>query len=175
MLLHFFSEEQNRPASLRNHFELALAQMAFAETLLAKTYDRLRMQFQHREAVKIALALELCAGRHSNRIERIFQSIGVPSHHCEEATVVTLTHELETMCASQERNAVRDAVCIALVQRILHQKIACYGTLRAQAITFREEEVVTLLESSLEEEKSFDRQLTVLSRTVNDEAANKEY
>jgi ferritin-like metal-binding protein YciE len=70
---------------------------------------------------------------------------------------------------------LRDAVIIGSAQRVEHYEMAAYGTAIAHARLLEQEDVVGLLEESLEEEKAADAKLTEIAESVvNLEAANEE-
>jgi len=72
-----------------------------------------------------------------------------------------------------EDDDLRDAVIIGSAQRVEHYEIAAYGTAIAHARLLEQEDVVRLLEESLEEEKAADRKLTEIAESVvNLEAAD---
>ena len=70
---------------------------------------------------------------------------------------------------------LRDAVIIGSAQRVEHYEIAAYGTAIAHARLLEQEDVVGLLEETLEEEKAADVKLTEIAESVvNLEAASEE-
>ena len=112
---------------------------------------------------------------HSDRLDKIFESIGIMACERKFEPIESLINEIHSIISQTYTGMVRDAAIIALVQHIIHSEIASYGTLRSFAITLKEEEVVELLERNLEEEKELDRQLSKIAEDyINDEAANKE-
>ncbi len=68
--------------------------------------------------------------------------------------------------------AVLDAALIGAAQRVEHYEIAAYGTVIAFAKTLRENDHVSLLETTLAEEKETDQKLTELSQQINQQAFN---
>lgn len=66
--------------------------------------------------------------------------------------------------------AVMDASIIGAAQRLEHYEIAAYGTAREFAQLLREDEHVSLLEKTLEEEKETDQKLTELAEEINPQA-----
>ncbi len=71
-----------------------------------------------------------------------------------------------------EEPEVRDAAMLASAQAVEHYEITRYGTLISWARQIGREDAVTLLEQSLEEEKSTDQLLTELAEeALNQEAA----
>jgi ferritin-like metal-binding protein YciE len=74
-----------------------------------------------------------------------------------------------------EDDDLRDAVIIGSAQRVEHYEIAAYGTAIAHARLLEKDEVVSLLEESLEEEKAADTRLTEIAESaVNLEAATED-
>jgi ferritin-like metal-binding protein YciE len=63
--------------------------------------------------------------------------------------------------------AVKDAALIGAAQKVEHYEIAGYGTVRTYAELLGEEEVVELLQETLNEEAETDRQLTQLASSLN--------
>lgn len=63
--------------------------------------------------------------------------------------------------------AVKDAALIGAAQKVEHYEIAGYGTVRTYAELLGEDEVVSLLQETLEEEAETDRKLTVLASSLN--------
>jgi hypothetical protein len=64
-----------------------------------------------------------------------------------------------------------DAALIAGAQRVEHYEMAAYGTLVAWANAMGHEEVVDLLQATLDEEKATDEALTQLAEAGINEAA----
>ena len=72
-------------------------------------------------------------------------------------------------------DGLRDATIIGAAQRVEHYEIAAYGTAIAHARLLGQDEVVQLLEETLEEEKAADEKLTeVAEQIVNPDAASSE-
>jgi ferritin-like metal-binding protein YciE len=70
---------------------------------------------------------------------------------------------------------LRDAVIIGSAQRVEHYEMAAYGTAIAHARLLELDDVVGLLEESLEEEKAADVKLTEIAESVvNVEAASED-
>jgi ferritin-like metal-binding protein YciE len=69
---------------------------------------------------------------------------------------------------------VKDAGLISAAQRVEHYEIAAYGTVRNFASVLGEQNAVSLLEKTLNEEKETDEKLTELSDGINAEAASYE-
>jgi ferritin-like metal-binding protein YciE len=65
---------------------------------------------------------------------------------------------------------VKDAAIISAAQRVEHYEIAGYGCVRTWANLLGENEVASLLEQTLEEEKGADQTLTQIAEKINVEA-----
>lgn len=63
--------------------------------------------------------------------------------------------------------AVKDAALIGAAQKVEHYEIAGYGTVRTYAELLGEDEVVSLLQETLDEEAETDRKLTQLASSLN--------
>jgi len=73
-----------------------------------------------------------------------------------------------------EDDDLRDAVIIGSAQRVEHYEMAAYGTAIAHARVLQQDDIVQLLEESLEEEKAADAKLSELAESVvNLEAADQ--
>ena len=64
---------------------------------------------------------------------------------------------------------------ISAAQRVEHYEIAAYGTVRTYAELLGEDEAVTLLEQTLEEEKETDQKLSDLASDINVKAMGEDF
>jgi ferritin-like metal-binding protein YciE len=67
-------------------------------------------------------------------------------------------------------SAVMDAALIGAAQRVERYEIAAYGTVSEFAKLLGENEHVSLLEETLQEEKETDEKLTSLAKDINSQA-----
>jgi len=75
--------------------------------------------------------------------------------------------ENEELLKEDAEPDVRDAGIIAGAQRVEHYEIAAYGTVRTYANLLGHNEWARLLEETLNEEKSADEKLNMLSTSIN--------
>jgi ferritin-like metal-binding protein YciE len=106
------------------------------------------------------------------RLEKAFKLLdlkprGVP---CEGMAGI-LKEGNETMQDGLD-GALLDAALIAAAQRVEHYETAAYGTLAAWAKTMGHDEVATLLEETLNEEKNADTKLSQLAESGINQSAN---
>lgn len=108
---------------------------------------------------------------HVSRLEQIFEMLDEKPTGKKCLGMDGLVKEgAETMKEDYE-DAVMDAAIIGAAQRVEHYEIAGYGTVRTLAELLGEDEHVSLLEQTLEEEKQTDEKLTRLAEGINRQAA----
>jgi ferritin-like metal-binding protein YciE len=108
-----------------------------------------------------------------DRLEQVFEYLEMPAKGKPCKGMKNLIAEGQEMMADAEDDATRDALMIAAAQKVEHYEIASYGTVRTWAQLLGKDEVASLLEESLEEEKETDQKLTSIAEGyVNQEAAN---
>jgi ferritin-like metal-binding protein YciE len=107
------------------------------------------------------------------RLDEIAELLGLKlgGHKCK--AMAGLIEEGAELINEDADESVRDAALIGAAQRVEHYEIAGYGTARAIAKLLGHDEVVELLEESLEEEKETDMKLTEIAESaVNLEASH---
>ena len=111
---------------------------------------------------------------HVSRLEDVFSAMGekVRAKNC--TGMAGIIAEGSELIQEEDPGAVLDAALIASAQRAEHYEIGAYGTCAAWARLLGMDEVVTLLEQTLEEEKATDKKLTALAeQEVNLNAASE--
>jgi ferritin-like metal-binding protein YciE len=111
---------------------------------------------------------------HVERLEQAFEHLGIPAKGKKCKGMQNLIAEGEDMIGDAEEDAVRDAVMIAAAQKVEHYEIASYGTARTWANMLGQDDVASLLEQTLEEEKETDIKLTELAEGFVNQAAAEE-
>lgn len=162
--------------ALRSLFEQSLREMYWSEMQLATAFENILASVSSKDTVRMLTLHAVTTKMHCDRIEKIFESIGLPPQHQRFEPMESLIGDMMAKIALTEFGSVRDAAVIACVQLITHCEIAAYGTLKSFALSLKEEDVVALLEKNLADEKEIDLKLTVVAEAyINDEAANKEF
>ncbi len=106
-----------------------------------------------------------------SRLEQVFELLDETARgkHC--AGMAGIIEEGNDMLEEDAEEAVMDACIIAAGQRAEHYEMAAYGTCIAWAKALGLEEVATLLETTLNEEKAADQKLSALAESgINDAA-----
>jgi ferritin-like metal-binding protein YciE len=124
----------------------------------AATSDDLRTGFEEH--------LEQTRG-HVQRLEQIFKTLGEKPTGKKCKGMEGLVAEGQEMMDEDFEDDLMDAALISAAQRVEHYEIAAYGTVRTYAELLGEDEAVTLLEQTLEEEKETDQKLSDLASDIN--------
>ena len=106
----------------------------------------------------------------ARRLERIFQMMDENPKGKKCIGMEGLVKEGQELMGEDFEDDVMDAGIIGAAQRVEHYEIAAYGTVRTFAEVLGEDEHVSLLEDTLQEEKETDEKLTQLANEINEEA-----
>jgi ferritin-like metal-binding protein YciE len=109
-----------------------------------------------------------------SRLEQIFEMLDEKPTGKKCLGMEGLVKEGSEAMQESYTDAVKDAALIGAAQRVEHYEIAGYGTVRAFAELLGEDEHVSLIEETLEEEKQADLTLTKLAEQINSQAAESE-
>jgi ferritin-like metal-binding protein YciE len=158
-------------AGLHDAFVAELRDSYDCEKQLVKTLPKLAAAAASSD-LRTAFESHLVETRkHVERLEQVFQALDEKAQgkHCDGIAGI-----IKEGAAAMEENfseATMDAALIAGGQRAEHYEIAAYGTLIAWAGELGHEEVVDLLEQTLEEEKAADKKLTDIAKSAVNRAA----
>lgn len=162
-------------SQLMKLFEEELKDIYWAEKALTKAIPKM---------IKNATSEELIAALENhlketveqvNRVEQVFEILGKKATAKKCEAMEGLIKEAEAIMEECEEGAMCDAGIISAGQKVEHYEIASYGTLRQFAETLGLDDVVELLETTLEEEKAADEKLTeVAVSAVNIQASEEE-
>jgi ferritin-like metal-binding protein YciE len=155
-LKELYIDELKDLYSAENQLVKALPKMA-----KAASSDELRQGFEKH--------LEQTRG-HVQRLEKIFQTLGESPKGKTCKGMQGLIEEGSEATEEDYDGSVLDAALIGAAQRVEHYEIAGYGTVRSMAETLGEDNHVSLLEETLEEEKETDEKLSELAEQINNQA-----
>jgi len=110
---------------------------------------------------------------HVSRLEKVFAGLGEKPKAEKCKGMEGLIKEGSELLKDFD-SEVKDAAIIGAAQKVEHYEIAGYGTVRTFAELLGEDEAVSLLEETLEEEKETDQKLTELADQINVEASEGE-
>lgn len=175
MLQNIARRNIDEAGELRGLFEKQLKELYRAEDAMIAMLGETIANGTSKDLVELLEQHRLETVNHMSRLDKIFYDIGIPPEGKPYASTEYLINEAKDITLHIKPGVVRDAAIIAILQKIKHYEIACYGTMRAYALALREEDVVTLLEETLNEEKAADLALSHIAEShINIEAADKE-
>ena len=116
--------------------------------------DKLRQAFEHH--------LEETKG-HVDRLEQVFEKLDTRTRAKRCEAMEGLLEEAEELMEEITTPEVLDAALIAAAQKVEHYEIASYGTVHALAEELGHNEVASLLEATLNEEKAADQKLNEIA------------
>jgi ferritin-like metal-binding protein YciE len=160
--------------SLRQLYVNELKDLYNAETQLVKALPKMAKASSNAELRQGFEEHLRQTSEHVSRLEQIFEMLGEKATGRKCLGMEGLVKEgAETMSGDYEV-ALMDAAIIGAAQKVEHYEIAGYGTVRTFAELLGENEHVSLLEQTLEEEKETDQKLTQLAEEINSQAAQGE-
>lgn len=157
---------------LKELFVDELKDIVYAERALLKSLPKMA---KNASEPKLVAAIEehiVVTEGQVERLNKIFEILGETNRGKKCDAMEGLIKEGESIMEDTEEGPVRDAGIISASQKIEHYEIASYGTLVAFAKTLGEDEVASLLEATLAEEKEADALLTESAyNSINFEAS----
>jgi|SRR5690554_5346069 len=160
---------------LRELFVDELKDIIYAERALLKALPKMA---NNSSSIKLKKAIEkhvVVTEKQVERLKQVFDLLGQSDRGKKCDAMEGLIKEGESILEETKPGPVRDAAIISASQKIEHYEIASYGTLIAFARTLSEDQVVSLLEKTLKEEKDADTTLTKTAyNDINFEAADED-
>jgi ferritin-like metal-binding protein YciE len=154
-------------SSLRELYIDELRDLYNAETQLTKALPKMAKASSNSELRQAFEEHLRQTSEHVSRLEQIFDNLEEKPTGKKCLGMEGLVKEgAETMREDYE-DPVMDAAIIGAAQRVEHYEIAGYGTVRDMAKLLGEDDHVSLLEQTLEEEKETDQKLTELAEQIN--------
>jgi membrane protein len=160
-------------STIEDLFHHELKDLHSAESQLVKALPKMAKAASNEELqAGFEEHLEQTKG-HVERLEQIGEILGkkLGGHKCK--AMEGLIEEGSELISEDAEDAVRDAGLIGAAQRVEHYEIAGYGTAIALASALGQNEAVSLLKKTLQEEKDTDAKLTQLAESsINPSAAS---
>ena len=156
--------------SLRELYIDELKDLYSAETQLTKALPKMAKassNAQLRQAFEEHLRQ---TSEHVSRLEQLFEMLEEKATGKKCLGMEGLVKEGAETIQEDYEDAVMDAAIIGAAQRVEHYEIAGYGTAREFARLLGEDQHISLLEQTLEEEKQTDEKLTQLAEEINPQA-----
>lgn len=163
-----------RKDSLRQLYVDELKDLYSAETQLVKALPKMAKASSNAELRQAFEEHLRQTSEQVSRLEQIFESLEEKPTGKKCLGMEGLVKEGAETMQEKYSEQVMDAAIIGAAQRVEHYEIAAYGTVREFAELLGEEEQVSLIEQTLEEEKQADEKLTQLAETINSQASESD-
>ncbi len=125
----------------------------------------------HYPQLKDALQQHLDVTREQiQRLDQIFDILGEDASGQTCKGMKGVIKEGDEIISQGGDDATVDAGIISAAQRVEHYEMAGYGTVRTYAELLGQQQIASLLQQTLDEEKEADEKLTEIARGVNIEA-----
>lgn len=160
--------------SLRQLYIEELKDLYNAETQLVKALPKMAKGSSNAELRQGFEEHLRQTSEHVTRLEQIFEMLGEKATGKKCLGMEGLVKEGAETLREDYGQDVMDAAIIGAAQRVEHYEIAGYGTVRAFAELLGENEHVSLIEQTLQEEKETDEKLTQLAEQINSQASRGE-
>lgn len=112
--------------------------------------------------------LEVTKGQ-VTRLEQVFENLGERAKSKPCKAMKGLVEEAQEHIQEMERGQLLDNMLITAAQKVEHYEIAGYGTVRSIAKTLGKKEVMSLLQETLKEEETCDKNLTQIALRLQKE------
>jgi ferritin-like metal-binding protein YciE len=159
-----------RKDSLRRLYVEELRDLYNAETQMVKALPKMAKASSSTELRQAFEEHLRQTAEQVSRLEQIFEMLEEKPTGKKCLGMDGLVKEGAQTMKEDYDGAVMDAAIIGAAQRVEHYEIAGYGTVREFARLLGENEHVSLIEQTLEEEKQTDEKLTQLAEQINREA-----
>jgi ferritin-like metal-binding protein YciE len=160
-----------KPKKLDDLFHDTLKDIYFAEKKILATLPKMAKAAQSGE---LKAAFEKHHTETESQIKRLEQVFAVIEQRPQAKTCAAIngiTEEGAEIMKEYKDSPALDAGLLAAAQAVEHYEISRYGTLIAWANELGLEDVISLLEETLEEEEATDEALTEIAKTaINQEA-----
>lgn len=112
---------------------------------------------------------------HVGRAEEIFKMLGKQPETKPNAVLEQMRTEADQMITNTDKSPLRDAALIVAGNQVEHYEMAAYGSLRTFAQLLGKQDVASILQMTLQDEKKADAKLTEIGEeSVNPKAVHAE-
>ena len=160
-----------QPKQLDTLFHDTLKDIYFAEKKILTALPKMAKAAQHEELKAAFEKHENETENHVARLEEVFALIDAKPQGKTCAAIIGIIEEGQEIMKEYKGSPALDAGLLAAAQAVEHYEISRYGTLCTWAEELGISDAVSLLEQTLEEEKTTDEALTEIAETrINAEA-----
>jgi ferritin-like metal-binding protein YciE len=158
--------KKEESTGLRKLLEDQLADLYYVEKQLTKALPKMAKTAANDE-LRNCLEEHLAETENQvGRLEQIFEALGKPAKAKKCPAIDGILEEGKEIMAEFADDAALDAGIVSAAQKVEHYEITSYGSMKAWAEQLGLEEVVALIDETLEEEKSADAKLSEIAESV---------
>ncbi len=160
--------------SMEDLFLHTLQDIYYAENQIVKSLPKMIDKATNRQlSAGLRSHLKETEGQ-VKRLEQVFERLGKDPKGADCPAIDGLIKEADEVAGEVEDKKVLDAAIVGSAQAVEHYEISRYGTLIAWARELGYDNVVSLLNANLKEEKAADKKLTALAEgNVNRRASGR--
>ncbi len=155
-----------KPKLLADLFHETLKDIYFAENKILKTLPKMAKAAQSEELKAAFVKHERETRGQVKRLNNVFKILGKPARGKTCAAINGITKEGAEIIKDFKGMPALDAGLLAAAQAVEHYEISRYGTLKTWAGELGMDDVVELLDQTLNEEKTTDQMLTKIAKSV---------
>jgi ferritin-like metal-binding protein YciE len=159
------------PKKLDELFHEGLKDIYFAEKKILTALPKMAKAAQSEELTQAFEKHEKQTKGHVERLEKVFAMIDAEPHGKKCPAILGIIEEGEEIMKDYKGSPALDAGLLSAAQAVEHYEISRYGTLKAWARELELNDAVSLLETTLDEEKETDETLTGLAQDLINQKA----
>ena len=160
-----------KPKQLQDLFHEALKDIYFAEKKILVALPKMAKAAQNEDLKAAFEKHEAQTEEQVSRLEQVFELIDEKPQGKNCPAIIGIIEEGQEIMKEYKGSPALDAGLLSAAQAVEHYEITRYGTLSSWAKELGIDDAVELLEATLAEEKTTDRELTELAEVcVNQEA-----
>jgi len=163
-----------QPKKLSDLFHDTLKDIYYAENKILKTLPKMAKAAQSEDLKAAFTKHERETRGQVARLEKVFKIIGKPARGKTCDAINGITDEGAEIMKDFKGAPALDAGLLAAAQAVEHYEISRYGTLRTWAEELGHDDAAQLLQATLDEEKTTDKNLTALAKSVVNVEAEQE-
>jgi len=163
-----------QPKKLSDLFHDTLKDIYYAENKILKTLPKMAKAAQSEDLKAAFTKHERETRGQVARLEKVFKIIGKPARGKTCDAINGITDEGAEIMEDFKGAPALDAGLLAAAQAVEHYEISRYGTLRTWAEELGHDDAAQLLQATLDEEKTTDKNLTALAKSVVNVEAEQE-
>ncbi len=158
--------KKEESTGLRKLLEHQLADLYYVEKQLVKALPKMAKKAGNEE-LRTAFEEHLEETQNQvGRLEEIFGHLELPAKAKQCPAIDGILEEGKEIMEEFADDAALDAGLVSAAQKVEHYEITSYGSMKAWAEQLGLEEVVALIDETLEEEKGADEKLTGIAEAV---------